>query len=65
MSLPCCRRKLSGKSSEARIDWFQAHREAALLINDPHAAFDFKGKQGYCRSGFPPAVDNGWSTKIA
>ncbi|WP_240996663.1 DUF2251 domain-containing protein, partial [Pseudomonas viridiflava] len=38
------------------------HGKAVLLVNDyPHAIVDFQAKQGYCRTGFPPPADNGWS----
>lgn len=50
------------KPSEVKIGWSTDSRKAVLLINDyPHAVFDFDAKQGYCRSGFPPQVGNGWS----
>ncbi|MBX4354571.1 DUF2251 domain-containing protein, partial [Mycobacterium tuberculosis] len=33
-----------------------------LLINGyPHGAFDFVGKNGYCRSGYPPPINKVWS----
>jgi hypothetical protein len=35
--------------------------KCVLLINGyPHAAFDFVGKNGYCRSGYPP-INKVWS----
>ena len=41
--------------SKAQIVWSAEGTRAALLINGyPHAAFDFAGKRGYCRTGFPP-----------
>ncbi|MBZ4306983.1 DUF2251 domain-containing protein, partial [Mycobacterium tuberculosis] len=26
----------------------------------PHGAFDFVGKNGYCRSGYPPPINNAY-----
>lgn len=50
------------KPSTIKIGWSVDHRKAVLLINDqPHAIFDFAGKQGYCRTAFPPPVGGGWS----
>lgn len=50
------------KPSTLRIGWSMDHSKAVLLINDyPHAVFDFQARQGYCRTAFPPPVDNGWS----
>ncbi|GAB7531231.1 DUF2251 domain-containing protein [Pseudomonas sp. 3A(2025)] len=50
------------KPSTIKIGWSVDHTKAVLLINDnPHAIFDFQAKQGYCRTGFPPPADNGWS----
>lgn len=50
------------KSSTVKIGWSMDHGKAVLLINDhPYAVFDFAGKQGYCRSGFPPSAGKGWS----
>ncbi|GFM64283.1 DUF2251 domain-containing protein [Pseudomonas cichorii] len=52
------------KPSSVKIGWSMDHSKAVLLINDyPHAIFDFTAKQGYCRTGFPPAVGNGWSER--
>jgi len=47
----------------AAIGWSIDNKKVVLLINDyPHAIFDFDGKQGYCRTGFPPPNPNGkWS----
>lgn len=50
------------KPSNVKIGWSLDHSKAVLLINDyPHAVFDFTAKQGYCRTGFPPQLDYGWS----
>ncbi|CAM3122419.1 hypothetical protein BZK31_17740 [Pseudomonas floridensis] len=50
------------KPSTIKIGWSVDHAKAVLLINDqPHAVFDFEAKQGYCRTGFPPPITNGWS----
>jgi len=53
------------RPSNFRIVWSLDDRKAALLINDyPHAVFDFEGKRGYCRSGFPDAIgEKGWSAE--
>ena len=52
------------RSSELEIGWSDDGLKALLLINDqPHAAFDFARRQGFCQSGAeaaPPA--RGWST---
>lgn len=47
----------------AAIGWSIDNKKVVLLINDyPHAIFDFDGKQGYCRTGFPPPNPNAkWS----
>jgi hypothetical protein len=47
----------------AAIGWSIDNKKVVLLINDyPHAIFDFDGKQGYCRTGFPPPNRSGkWS----
>jgi hypothetical protein len=49
--------------SEVLILWSADQQAAALVINqNPHAAFDFKSKCGYCRSNFPdPSGDSGWT----
>jgi hypothetical protein len=54
----------SAVSSVLEIKWSQDKRYAALFINGyAHAIFDFKDKQGYCRSGFPLMKNpSGWST---
>ena len=50
--------------SKVQIVWSMDDRKAALLINDyPHAVFDFTAKRGYCRSGFPPPSEDGWSAQ--
>ena len=47
--------------SEVQIEWSPDALKAALFINQhPHAVFDFRGKRGYCRTGYPPADPN-WS----
>jgi hypothetical protein len=49
------------KPSVVQLVWSQDGLKAALLINRyPHAVFDFEGKRGYCRTGFPPA-SNKWT----
>lgn len=51
------------KPVTAVIGWSVDNHKVVLLINGhPHAIFDFDRKQGYCRTGFPPAAPNGrWS----
>jgi len=51
------------KPLRAAIGWSIDNKKVVLLINDyPHAIFDFVGRQGYCRTGFPPPNPNGqWS----
>jgi hypothetical protein len=47
--------------SKIQLVWSQDDKKAALLINQyPHAIFDFEARRGYCRTGFPPAMD-GWT----
>lgn len=47
--------------SVAEVVWSSDNSKAALYINKyPHAVFDFGAKQGYSRSGFPPA-NGDWS----
>lgn len=47
--------------SEYKIGWSPSGRQAVLMINGyPHAVFDFDGKKGWCRSGFPPSNER-WS----
>jgi hypothetical protein len=49
------------KPSVVQLVWSQDGLKAALLINRfPHAVFDFEGKRGYCRTGFPRA-DSNWT----
>jgi hypothetical protein len=52
------------KASIIKIGWSMDCQKVILLINGyPHAVFDFQGKQGFCRSGFPPTQPGGeWST---
>jgi hypothetical protein len=41
---------------DVQIVWSETQERVALLLNGrPHAAFDFVGKRGYCRSNFPAA----------
>ena len=49
--------------STLEIGWSDDGLKALLLINDePHAAFDFDRRQGWCRSALPDAaVAKGWS----
>ena len=49
--------------STLEIGWSDDGRKALLLINDqPHAAFDFARRQGWCQTGFPPGASaSGWS----
>lgn len=49
----------------AVIGWSIDNQKVVLLLNDyPHAIFDFAGKKGYCRTGFPPAAhESDWSTE--
>jgi len=43
------------KPSKVQIVWSNDGLKSALLINNyVHAIFDFDGKRGYCRTGFPP-----------
>ena len=49
------------RPSEFKIGWSSSGRQAILIINGhPHAVFDFDGKRGWCRSGFPPSNER-WS----
>ena len=55
---------VSDKHLPSRVElvWSQDDRKAALLINRyPHAIFDFVARRGYCRTGFPPPADDGWT----
>lgn len=51
------------KPSMVKIGWSTDSQKVVLMINDyPHAVFDFEGRQGYCRTGFPPAdLSADWS----
>ncbi|MGC8493303.1 MAG: DUF2251 domain-containing protein [Syntrophobacteraceae bacterium] len=53
------------KPVRAVIGWSLDNQKVVFLINGyPHAIFDFAGKRGYCRTGFPPAAPEGeWSTE--
>lgn len=46
---------------DLELVWSPDQQRVVLLLNGyAHAAFDFAGRRGYCRSNFPPA--SGWST---
>ena len=48
--------------STLEIGWSDDGQKALLLINDePHAAFDFGQRQGWCLSGEPAPGAGGWS----
>jgi hypothetical protein len=48
--------------SDVKIGWSEDSQKCVLLINGyPHGVFDFNGKSGYCRSGFPPPINPDWS----
>ena len=48
--------------SEVEVAWTDSGDRAALYLNShPHAVFDFRARRGYCRSGFPPPPQTGWS----
>lgn len=48
--------------SQAQVVWSGDGNKALLLINSyPHAAFDFTGQRGYCRTNFPPP-DTKWTS---
>ena len=50
-------------ASTLEIGWSDDGLKALLLINDePHAAFDFERRQGWCLSGQPATGGTGWST---
>ena len=50
------------RPSKVELVWSQDDKKAALLINRyPHAIFDFEGRRGYCRTGFPPPAKDGWT----
>ena len=50
-------------ASTLEIGWSDDGLKALLLINDqPHAAFDFARRQGWCQLGLPEgAVNKAWS----
>ena len=50
-------------ASTLEIGWSRDGLKALLLINDqPHAAFDFERRQGWCLTGLPEAaVNKAWS----
>jgi hypothetical protein len=50
-------------ASTLEIGWSDDGLKALLLINDqPHAAFDFGRRQGWCLTALPPAaVNKAWS----
>ena len=50
--------------STVEIGWSDDGLKVLLLINDqPHAAFDFARRQGWCQTGLPPGASkgSGWS----
>jgi hypothetical protein len=51
------------QASTLEIGWSKDGSKALLLINDqPHAAFDFEKRQGWCLLGLPEAALNiAWS----
>ena len=50
-------------ASTLEIGWSDDGLKALLLINDePHAAFDFQRRQGWCRGAQPATGGAGWST---
>ncbi len=51
------------RSSDLELGWSDDGLKALLLINDqPHAAFDFARRQGWCLTGEPAgASSSGWS----
>ena len=53
----------SALESTLEIGWSDDGARALLLINDqPHAAFDFTRRQGWCLTGLPEAaVNKAWS----
>ena len=50
-------------ASTLEIGWSEDGLKALLLINDqPHAAFDFSRRQGWCLTALPEAaVNKSWS----
>jgi hypothetical protein len=62
--------QVADRAKVVQLVWAQDGLKAALLINGyPHAVFDFEGKRGYCRTGFPPATgkwtqhDHSWDDR--
>jgi len=51
------------RPSILEIGWSDDGLKALLLINDqPHAAFDFRQRQGWCQTGLPAQpTHSGWS----
>jgi hypothetical protein len=50
--------------SELQVVWSEGGQQAALYVNSyPHAVFDFQARRGYCRTGFPPPPQTGWSSQ--
>ncbi|QTF08685.1 DUF2251 domain-containing protein [Brenneria izadpanahii] len=48
--------------SDVKIGWSEDGKKCVLLINGyPHGVFNFVTKNGYCRSGFPPSINQEWS----
>ncbi|MCC8367192.1 DUF2251 domain-containing protein [Xenorhabdus sp. PB61.4] len=48
--------------SDVKIGWSEDSRKCVLLINGyPHGVFNFDTKNGYCRSSFPPPINQEWS----
>lgn len=51
------------RPSEVEIIWTDDGMKAALLINDfAHAVIDFRTRQAYCRTNFPPPTGT-WSAE--
>jgi hypothetical protein len=50
------------KPCNVKVGWSEDNKKCVLLINGyPHGVFDFQNKNGYCRTGFPVAVNAEWS----
>jgi len=50
--------------SHLEVAWTRNGLHAALYLNGyPHAVFDFQARRGYCRTGFPPPPQTGWSSQ--
>ena len=50
--------------SELVVTWTRDGQHAALYLNSfAHAVFDFQARRGYCRTGFPPPPQTGWSSQ--